>query len=54
MSRGNSLYEKGGLNPDNLPEEVVVNAEEDYQVCARMPARGKDSEAGKTRKRRKE
>jgi DNA modification methylase len=52
--QGKLLYEKGGLNPDNLPEDVMVNAEEDYQVCARMLARGKDSEAGKTRKRRKE
>jgi len=33
---------------------LFLAVEEDYQVCARMLARGKDSEAGKTRKRRKE
>jgi hypothetical protein len=37
--QGKLLYEKGGLNPDNLSEEAMVNVEEDYQVCARMPAR---------------
>jgi hypothetical protein len=37
--QGKLLYEKGGLNPDNLPEEAMVNVEEDYQVCARMLAR---------------
>lgn len=39
--QGKLLYEKGGLNPDNLPEEAMVNVEEDYQVCARMLARSK-------------
>ena len=33
------LYENGGLNLDNLPEEVMVNVEEDYQVCVRSLAR---------------
>lgn len=37
--QGKLLYEKGGLNIDNLPEEAMVNVEEDYQVCARMLAR---------------
>lgn len=37
--QGKLLYEKGGLNPDNLSEEAMVNVEEDYQVCARMLAR---------------
>ena len=37
--QGKLLYEKGGLNPDNLTEEAMVNVEEDYQVCARMLAR---------------
>ena len=37
--QGKLLYEKGGLNPSNLPEEAMVNVEEDYQVCARMLAR---------------
>ncbi|MEW6258370.1 MAG: hypothetical protein AB1547_00515 [Thermodesulfobacteriota bacterium] len=33
------MYEKGGLNPDNLPEEAMFNVEEDYLVYARMLAR---------------
>jgi len=37
--QGKLLYEKGGLNLDNLPEEVMVNVEEDYQVCVRMLGR---------------
>ena len=37
--QGKLLYEKGGLNLDALPEELMVNVEEDYQVCARMLAR---------------
>lgn len=37
--QGKLLYEKGGLNPDNLTEEALVNVEEDYQVCVRMMAR---------------
>ncbi len=37
--QGKLLYERGGLNPDNLPEEAMVNVEEDYQVCARMLTR---------------
>jgi DNA modification methylase len=52
--QGKLLYEKGGLNPDNLPEEAMVNVEEDYQVCARMIARGAVDESGKKRKRRGE
>lgn len=37
--QGKFLYEKGGLNPDNLPEEDMVNVEEDYQVCVRALGR---------------
>lgn len=37
---GKLLYEKGGLNPENLSEEAMVGVEEDYQVCARMLTRG--------------
>ncbi len=37
--QGKLLYEKGGLDMDSLSEEVMVNVEEDYQVCARMLAR---------------
>lgn len=38
--QGKLLYEKGGLNLDNLSEKEMVNAEEDYQVCVRLLARG--------------
>jgi hypothetical protein len=38
--QGKLLYEKGGLNLDNLSEKDMVNAEEDYQVCIRLLARG--------------
>jgi hypothetical protein len=34
--QGKLLYEKGGLNLDNLSEEVMVDVEEDHQVCVRM------------------
>jgi len=37
--QGKLLYEKGGLNPDNLSEEAMVNVEEDYQTCVRMLGR---------------
>ena len=33
------LYEDGGLNLYNLPEEAMANVEEDYQVCVRSLAR---------------
>ena len=45
--QGKILYEKGGLNLDALPEETMVNVEEDYQVCVRMLAR---SESNSTKK----
>lgn len=38
--QGKLLYEKGGLNLGNLSEKDMVNAEEDYQVCSRLLARG--------------
>ena len=37
--QGKYLYEKGGLNLDNLTDEVMASVDEDYQVCARMLAR---------------
>lgn len=46
--QGKLLYEKGGLNPENLSEEAMVGVEEDYQVCARMLVR--DEDKGKKRK----
>ncbi len=52
--QGKLLYEKGGLNTDNLPEEAMVNVEEDYQVCVRMIARGAGGESPKKRKRKGE
>lgn len=38
---GKLIYEKGGMNLDALPEELLVNVEEDYQTCVRMLARDK-------------
>jgi|GEM_PF-841718 len=52
--QGKLLYDKGGLNTDNLPEEAMVNVEEDYQVCVRMIARGAGGESPKKRKRKGE
>ena len=37
--QGKLLYEKGGLNPENLSEESMVGVEEDYQVCVRLLSR---------------
>jgi len=50
--QGKLLYEKGGLNLDNLSEEDMSGVEEDYQVCARMIARNADIEPRTKRKRR--
>ncbi|MCX6345186.1 MAG: DNA methyltransferase [Armatimonadetes bacterium] len=47
--QGKLLYERGGLNLDNLSEETLVDVEEDYQVCARMLARN----GGKAKKVKK-
>jgi len=47
--QGRLLYEKGGLEPDTLSEEVMVDVEEDYQVCCRMISRGD----GKKEKKKK-
>ena len=35
-AQGRILYEKGGLNIDNLSDEAMAAAEEDYQTCCRM------------------
>jgi len=48
--QGKLLYEKGGLNPDNLSEEATVNVEEDYQVCARRLTRGESEPKRRVRK----
>lgn len=49
--QGKLLYEKGGLNLDNLAEESMVNVEKDYQVCVRLLAREKTLKGGKKKKR---
>jgi len=36
FEQGRVLYEKGGLNLENLSEDSMVNIEEDYQICVRM------------------
>jgi len=51
--QGKLIYEKGGLNLDNLPEEVMVNIEEDYQVCVRMLERASTSSVKKKARRGK-
>ncbi len=53
--QGKLLYEKGGLNLDNLSEKDMVTAEEDYQVCVRLLARKNvKGEKGKSSKEKKE
>lgn len=52
--QGKLLYEKGGLNLDKLPEEVMVGVEEDYQVCVRMLARDEGAKPARKRKGAKE
>ena len=47
------LYEKGGLNLDNLPEEAVVEVEQDYQVCVRMLGRDSILQTGQPKSGRK-
>ena len=39
MSRASFCTKKEASTCDNLPEEIVVDLEEDYQVCVRMLAR---------------
>jgi 16S rRNA G966 N2-methylase RsmD len=41
FAQGRLLYEKGGLNTDNLPEEAMVGVEEDYQACVLMLKAGR-------------
>jgi len=52
FEQGKQLFEKGGLNLDNLPEEEMVNVEEDYQVCVRMIEKSVSLSAGKTKRGR--
>jgi hypothetical protein len=47
--QGRAIYEKGGLNLDNLTDEQQIEAEDDYRICAR---RGSD-EAAKPKKRQR-
>lgn len=48
-AQGKLLYEKGGINIDALPEELMVGVEEDYQVCARMLSRDTEKKARKSK-----
>lgn len=50
FNEGKLLYEKGGLNLNNLSDENMVNVDEDYQVCVRMLARKIESKIAKDRK----
>lgn len=51
--QGKILYEKGGIRLDALSEEQQATVEEDYDVCARMIARGIDQPAAQPKKGRK-
>lgn len=48
FAQGKLLYEKGGINIDALPEEIMVGVEEDYQVCARMLSRDSEKKSRKS------
>ena len=48
--QGKLLYEKSGLNLGNLPEDIMVNVEEDYQVCVRMLERSSNPKTAKMTK----
>ena len=52
--QGKLLYEKGGLDLDNLSEEAMVNVEEDYQVCARMLARQTETKPKRRGRKKRE
>ena len=49
---GRLLYERGGLNLENLSELGQVNADEDYQICVTMLSRdrGPEKKTHKTKK----
>ncbi|MGV8120128.1 MAG: DNA methyltransferase [Candidatus Xenobiia bacterium LiM19] len=54
--QGRLLYEKGGLHVDNLPEEIQMGVEEDYQTCVRRKGiveKGTGKEKGKGGGRKK-
>jgi hypothetical protein len=51
--QGKILYEKGGIRLDALSEDQQNSVEEDYDVCARMIARGIDQPAAQPKKGRK-
>jgi hypothetical protein len=51
--QGKLLFENGGLNFDQLPEEVQVSVEEDYQVCVRMLGREINSKGARGRRGQK-
>ena len=35
FEQGRALYEKGGMNLDNLNETEQIEAEDDYRICVR-------------------
>jgi hypothetical protein len=45
------LHEQDGPNLESLPEGVMVNLEEDYQICLRMVARAGAAEPAKKARR---
>lgn len=51
--QGKILYEKGGIRLDGLTDEQQAAVEEDYDVCARMIARGIEQPASQPKKGRK-
>ena len=48
--QGRALYEKGGLNLENLSDEEQIAVEDDYRTCVK---RKTENEAKPKRKRRK-
>jgi hypothetical protein len=54
FEQGKLLYEKGGLNTDNLPDELAVSVEEDYTICIRRLAQSTEAKKPKKSKKNKE
>jgi DNA modification methylase len=49
-AEGKALYERAGLNLEQLSEEAAVGAEEDYQTCVRILTRAADATPVSSRK----
>jgi len=54
FEQGKLLYEKGGLNTDNLPDELAVSVEEDYTICSRRLAQAAEAKKPKKSKKKTE